>query len=352
MDTKQIIEKIARFKENEIGPTEENVKQKIIVPILELLGHKREDLEFEYRTKSGGKMDIFIKNVPRDCRIIIDTKNYSENLNDYVEQIKNYTFDEAALISILANGHELRIYSPLRGVAFERSLLYSINREDLNKESVWNILSNILSKENITNRKVLQKIEEREKEIKEALSAEEHLKEEHETALESVDSDIEAKDDEIDQLKIKKDSLIKEIDGKIATLWSKIGLPLELFKIPHTQFNRIGEFSSEFMQRGGRVHLQELVNAGLLRDGQTLYFFNTRLFSEEQAQIIISSNKLKYKTDGRIYSISELAKQLLIKHGFKRDEHGVAGPKYWKTEEGKLLNDLNEQIRKQRGDRS
>ena len=67
MDTKQIIEKIARFKENEIGPTEENVKQKIIVPILELLGHKREDLEFEYRTKSGGKMDIFIKNVPRQA---------------------------------------------------------------------------------------------------------------------------------------------------------------------------------------------------------------------------------------------------------------------------------------------
>ena len=47
-----------------------------------------------------------------------------------------------------------------------------------------------------------------------------------------------------------------------------------------------------------------------------------------------------------------LARILLIKHEFKRDEHGVAGPKYWKTEEGKLLNDLNEQIRKRIGDRS
>lgn len=351
MDTKQI-EKIAKFKENDIGPTEENLKTRIVIPLLKLLGYNEEDLETEYRTKSGGKIDIFIKNVPRDCRIIIDTKNYSENLNDYVEQIKNYTFDEAALIAILANGTEFRIYSPLRGVAFERSLLYSIKREELNKESVWNILSNILNKENITNRKVLQKIEEREKEIKEALSDEEHLKERHEVALESIDSDIEAKEDEIDQLKIKKESLIREIDGKIAALWSKIGLPLELFKIPHTQFIRTGEFSSEYMQKAGRVHLQELVNAGLLRDGQTLYFFNTRLFSDEQAQVIASSNKLKYKIDGRIYSISELAKQLLIKLGFKRDEHGVAGPKYWKTEEGKLLNNLNEQIRKQRGDRN
>ena len=158
MDTKQIIEKIAKFKESEIGPTEENVKQKIMVPILELLGYKREELEFEYRTKSG-RLDIFIKNVPRDCKIIIDTKNYSENLNDWVEQIKEYTFDEAALIAILANGSEIRIYSPLRGIAFERSLLYSIHRENLNKEPIWNTLFNILNKEAITSRKVLQIIE-------------------------------------------------------------------------------------------------------------------------------------------------------------------------------------------------
>jgi len=351
MNEKQTIEKIAKFKENEIGSTEENVKQKIIVPLLELLGHNREDLEFEYRTKSGGKIDIFIKNVPKDCRIIIDTKNYSENLNDYVEQIKIYTFDEAALIAILANGSEIRVYSPLRGVAFERSLLYSIKREDLVKESVWNIISNLLHKDSILSKKVIQKIEEREKEIKDALSAEEHLREEYETNIEGIESDIEVKEDEIDQLKVKKDNLIKEIDKNIAEIWSKIGLPLELFKIPHTQFGGVIE-SLEYTQKAGRVHFQELIDAGLLRNGQTLYFYNTRTFTEEQAQIIASSNKLKYKLDGKIYSISELAKSLLIKHGFKRDEHGVAGPKYWKTEEGKLLNDLNEQIRKQRGDRN
>lgn len=351
MDTKQTIEKIAKFKENEIGPTEENVKQKIIVPILELLGHEREELEFEYRTRSGGKIDIFIKNVPRDCKVIVDTKNYSENLNDYVEQIKDYSFDEAALMAILANGSEIRIYSPLRGIAFERSLLYSIKREDLAKEVTWNILSNLLSKDNILNRKVLQKIEEREKEIKETLSAEEHLQEEHEANIESIDSDIEAKEDDIEQLKVKRDNLVKEINEKLAALWSKIGLPLELFKIPHTPFNRVGEFS-EYAQKAGRVHLKELVNAGLLREGQILLFYNTRTFNNEQAQVIALSNKLKYKSDGKIYSISELAKILLIKHGFKRAEHGVAGPKYWRTEEGKLLNDLNEQIRRQRGDRS
>lgn len=87
METKQSIERISKLTEKDIGPTEENVKQKIIVPLLELLGHKRENLEFEYRTRSGGKIDIYIKNVPPDCKVIIDTKNYNENLNDHLEQI-------------------------------------------------------------------------------------------------------------------------------------------------------------------------------------------------------------------------------------------------------------------------
>jgi len=103
--------------------------------------------------------------------------------------------------------------------------------------------------------------------------------------------------------------------------------------------------------KGRKVLFEELIEAGLIEDGQTLYFYNTRPFSEERAQVVVSSNKLKYEADGKIYSKSELAKILLVKHGFKHDELGVAGPKYWKTEDGKLLVDLEEQVRKQRGDR-
>jgi len=57
MEINQSVERIAKLTEKDCGPTEENVKQKIIVPLLELLGHKRENLEFEYRTRSGGKID-------------------------------------------------------------------------------------------------------------------------------------------------------------------------------------------------------------------------------------------------------------------------------------------------------
>jgi predicted type IV restriction endonuclease len=354
MEIKQEIERISKLQEKDIGPTEENVKQKIIVPILELLGHKRENLEFEYRTRRGGKIDIFIKNVPPDCKVLIDTKNYTENLNDHVEQIKEYTFDESTLLTVIANGTEIRIYSPLRGVAFERSLLYSIKRQELNKESVWKILSDLLQNDNLQNRNVLKKIEERERKIKDAMTNEERLKQEYDSKIEGIDSDIETKEEEIEQLKKEKEILAKKAETDISEIWNDIALPFDFFRIS-TRPGPIGitqpVYPPEYVGKAGRVTLQELVDAGLVKDGQTLYFYNTRLFRDEQAQIIASSNKLKYKTDDKIYSISELAKVLLKKHNFKRDEHGVAGPKYWRTEDGRLLNDLNERVRAQRGDR-
>ena len=126
---------------------------------------------------------------------------------------------------------------------------------------------------------------------------------------------------------------------------------------PTVQPTYIHEKAREFEQtnnelaKAKKVTFEELIRAGLLHDNQVLYFFNTRLFNDEQAEVIAASNELKYKTDGHMYSKSELAKQLLIKHGFKHDEHGVAGPKYWVTADNKSLRDLDEQVRVQRGDR-
>lgn len=99
----------------------------------------------------------------------------------------------------------------------------------------------------------------------------------------------------------------------------------------------------------GRVTFAELVNAGLLQDGQVLYFYHTRLFSDERAQVIASENKLRYQADGNLYSKTELAEQLFRKYGFKYV--ALRGPQYWKTEDGRLLVELEEQVRIQRGDR-
>lgn len=112
-----------------------------------------------------------------------------------------------------------------------------------------------------------------------------------------------------------------------------------------------GTEAQEGKPKAKKVTFQELEKAGLAKDGQILCFYHTRVFDDEKAEIVTSSNELEYKADGKLYSVSELAKKLLIKYGFKRDEHGVPGPKYWKTEDGKLLDDLNEEVRSRRGDR-
>lgn len=119
--------------------------------------------------------------------------------------------------------------------------------------------------------------------------------------------------------------------------------------LPVTLTSVISTF--ERARKAKKVTFQELNNEGLVKDGQILYFYHTRLFPDEQAVIIVSSNMLRYMSDGKLFSSSKLAKALLIKYGFKKDDHDVAGPRYWKTKDGKLLHDLNEQVRAKRGDR-
>jgi len=354
MEIKQAIERIAKLKESDIGPTEENVKQKVIVPLLELLGHKRESLEFEYRSRSGGKIDIYIKNVPSDCKVIVDTKNYNENLNDYLEQIKNYTFDENALLTVIANGNEIRIYSPLRGVAFERSLLYSIKRQDFSKESIWMILTDLLNNDNLQNRNVFKKIDEREREIKDAMANEERIKQEYDSKIENIDIDIKAKKEDIEQLETERGNLTEEAEAKVSEIWDALGLPLKLFGFHRpTPLGGITPVvpSSEYARKARRVTLQELVDAGLVRDGQTLFLFYNRRIGDEQVQIVASLNKLKYKKNGKLYTSSDLALKLLQELGLiGSDRISIRGPLHWQTEDGKILNDLNEQVRAQRCD--
>jgi hypothetical protein len=107
-----------------------------------------------------------------------------------------------------------------------------------------------------------------------------------------------------------------------------------------------------------RVKLEELVVEGLLKDGQLLHFYHADSYRNEQAQVVASENKLKYEADGKLYSASELAQILSKKYGLPNGRHdvlgrnwGVSGPKYWKTEDGKLLYDLFQKWKISKGGR-
>lgn len=206
MDLKSKLENISKLTHYEIGTSEENVKQKIVVPLLEILGHSRNDLDFEYGSQ-GKRIDIFIKGLPVDCKIVIDTKKYNENLSNHLEQIGLYAFQEGALLALIINGEELRIYDPFfRGYSIKDSLLFSIKRVDLASNESVRILKGLLLKENILNKSIKQTIVKREEEIQEANSI-----------IESIKNEIMGQIDKI-QNEIKELSLKEEEKGKIHSI--------------------------------------------------------------------------------------------------------------------------------------
>ncbi|GAF80215.1 unnamed protein product, partial [marine sediment metagenome] len=83
--------------------------------------------------------------------------------------IETYTFSEKALIAVLANGTEFHIYSPLPGVAFEKSLLYLIRRQEINQESTEAVLKALLGKGSLQDRTVFAALNERGEKIREAV---------------------------------------------------------------------------------------------------------------------------------------------------------------------------------------
>jgi hypothetical protein len=184
------------------------------------------------------------------------------------------------------------------------------------------------------------------------MANEARLREEYANKIEGIDSDIETREEEIEKLKKEKEDLEKEESTKISEVWNTLGLPLDIYAtLPTSSIEKtMDDLGKEPQGKAKKVTLQELVDAGLVKNGQTLYFFHGKVYKDKQAEIVTNENKLRYKHDGKLYSVSELAKNIDIKLGLKHDEHGVAGPRYWETEDGKLLHDLNEIVRqKDRG---
>ncbi|MCX6833507.1 MAG: hypothetical protein NT028_15520 [candidate division Zixibacteria bacterium] len=146
------------------------MKQKIVVPLLDCLGHNRDQLDFEYGS-SGKRIDIFIKGLPRTSKVLIDTKNYDDPLDNHLDQIGLYAYQEGALLALIVNGDEIRVYNPsFRGFSFRESLLYAIERKALTCEDETEIMWNLLSRDALVGGSAREFIEQREREILEAYS--------------------------------------------------------------------------------------------------------------------------------------------------------------------------------------
>ncbi|MDD4858653.1 MAG: N-6 DNA methylase [Dehalococcoidales bacterium] len=136
------------------GACEENVKIKIVIPLLNLLGYStQQDMDFEHHVENK-KADIALifDNKPK---LLIETKDLDEKLDNHVNQGLNYAYLKGIEWVMLTNGLEIRIYkSFVAGIANPKDrLLFETSLKNL--PEFYSALSELISKEHLQEAKKL-----------------------------------------------------------------------------------------------------------------------------------------------------------------------------------------------------
>jgi hypothetical protein len=332
---------------------EAKIKQAIILPILQFLNWNIYDVSEvvpEYSVESR-RVDYSLR-LNDTNEVFIEAKGAGASLEDHEEQLLDYAFRQGVEIAALTNGITWSLYLPTKKGDWKARKFYTIDIIQQESKDAAQKFVDLLSKKNVESGGALQKAESIYKGRLKKVKIEETMPEAWEKIINEPDPLL------VDLLAETTEKLcgfkpvVDDVEEFLAIRKSQFIIsqepvpPLVVKKAPGLKSRDI------LRKKAGRVTLQELAEAGLIRDGQTLFFYHTgQAFKDEKVTVLAKINKVKYERDGKIYSLSELAKILLQKHGYKRDDHQVAGPRYWQTYDGRLLNDLNEQIRAQRGDR-
>ncbi len=329
-DLKEKLKQIAELTRNDVGRSEENVKQKIVVPLLECLGHNRNQLDFEYGS-SGKRIDIFIKDIPKDCKVIIDTKNYDEDLGNHLEQIGLYAFQERAKLALIINGEEIRIYCPFfkEADSFKDTLLYSIKRIELTKDSVADILYNMLSKDTLKNRKVKDFIEKREHEIIDVKSRIDKIKESYEKKKMELSYKKEDFDKKLDEIQDSIKSLQEQISKIESEMNNEANQILKSANLPENNNEEVIVFRKNINKESSdrmEAEVQDFVNNKSVKAGQRIYRnYKGKVFEAE----FLSDGKIKFLKDGKICDSPSMAANYITNNSVNgwiwwkyKDEYG------------------------------
>ena len=228
---KEKLRSIADFSKREIGDSEESIKINFVVPVLECFGHKRLDFEYKYK-------DIIIKkDLSRFCKVILETKNYDKDLKKELQQLERYCNEEHPLLGIIANGHEIRIFSPswrFRNT-FQETIIYCINQKDLKDDNIVLFLEKTLSRENLENGKAKEFVIERENEIEYDEQKIEKIEKEFKKEEEELTVKIGELNQKIEVIRAEMNYLSTQIsdsrsnrDRQIREVWKRLGLPAPL----------------------------------------------------------------------------------------------------------------------------
>ena len=226
MDIKRLAELSALDLSNVIQ-SENNVKYKIVIPMLQSFDHQNLDLE---HAAQGSRIDINIGN-----KIIVETKALDQNLDMHVQQLSDYCGRERPVLAILTNGRSFRIYSPLwrHQRTFSETMIYLFDIKDFGNDQLLNRLEKILGLETYQSGAFIDNIDLREKEILKANREIDELKQSKAgevSTLKTELSELKEKLQELTtQIKVKEQAIaeneaqrIPEIESLISDLFLPI----------------------------------------------------------------------------------------------------------------------------------
>jgi len=153
---------VDKYVRKDQGKAEENVKIKLTIPLLKLLGYNEQrDMDFEHHVRNK-KADIalVIHNKPR---LIVETKDLDVVLDNYIDQALDYAQKKGTEWVILTNGVEIRLYkSFMVGIPQEDRLLFSTTLKEL--PETFPKLEEYISKKNLSTEKRLKEEAEHKRE--------------------------------------------------------------------------------------------------------------------------------------------------------------------------------------------
>lgn len=133
--------------------SEEDVKNKVILPLLRSLGYDDGDFNYERRT-GRGYVDVVVDRYP--VGIVIETKAPRTRLDDYVDQLEYYVFakhghDRAATLAVLTDGEWFRIYAVTdalrRGTLAKYQVIEPFTRDKLTTLTLAAALQELMARE-------------------------------------------------------------------------------------------------------------------------------------------------------------------------------------------------------------
>ena len=145
---------------------EENVKIKLTLPLLRLLGYDdQKDMDFEHHIRNKrADIALLFEGKPK---LIIETKDLDEDLDNHIDQALDYAFKKGVDWVVLTNGVEIRLYkSFITGISPVDRKIFSTQLKEL--AQTFKSLQERISKENL---KTAEKLIKEAEEVRENITA-------------------------------------------------------------------------------------------------------------------------------------------------------------------------------------